>query len=121
MTQQEQIVEGLSHFNNLSFTKKQWEIILKGCGCPKSAHFWTALKQNNLVKHQRVYTLMDMDVHSYAVILDAYLTTNREYVKKSYNKTKARKQVQQRKESLKGTTFYIIRGVLTTEKPERDL
>lgn len=85
----------------------------------KSAHFWAALKQNNLVKYQRVYTLIDMDIHSYAIILDEYLTTNREYVKKSYNK--ARKQVQQREQSLKGTTFYMIGGVLTTEKPERDL
>lgn len=113
-------VERLSQFNNMSFTKKQWEIVLKGCGCPKSAHFWTALK-NNLVKYQRVYTLIDMDIHSYAIILDKYLTTNREYVKKSYNKAKARRQAQQRKESLKGTTFYMIGGVLTTEKPERDL
>lgn len=121
MTDQQPVVERLSQFNNMSFTKKQWEIILKGCGCPKSSHFWTALKQNNLVKYQRVYTLIDIDIHSYAIILDEYLTTNREYVKKSYNKAKARRQVQQRRESLKGTTFYMIGGVLTTEKPERDL
>lgn len=121
MINQIAVVERLSQFNNMSFTKKQWEIVLKGCGCPKSAHFWTALKQNNLVKCQRVYTLIDMDIHSYAIILDEYLTTNREYVKKSYNKAKARRQVQQRRESLKGTTFYMIGGVLTTEKPERDL
>ena len=118
MINQLAVVERLSQFNNKSFTKKQWEIILKGCGCPKSTHFWTALKQNNLVKYQRVYTLIDMDIHSYAIILDEYLTTNREYVKKSYNKAKARRQVQQRRESLKGTTFYIIGGVLTTENPK---
>lgn len=121
MINQLAVVERLSQFNNKSFTKKQWEIILKGCGCPKSTHFWAALKQNNLVKYQREYTLIDMDIHSYAIILDEYLTTNREYVKKSYNKAKARRQVQQRRESLKGTTFYMIGGVLTTEKPERDL
>lgn len=121
MTNQQPVVERLSQFNNMSFTKKQWEIILRDCGCPKSPHFWTALKQNNLVKYQRVYTLIDIDIHSYAIILDQYLTINREYVRKSYNKTKARKQVQQREQSLKGTTFYMIGGVLTTEKPERNL
>lgn len=121
MLNQIAIVERLSQFNNRSFTKKQWEIVLKGCGCPKSAHFWTAFKQNSLIKHKRIYTLIDMDIHSYAIILDQYLTINRECVKKSYNKTKARKQVQQREQSLKGTTFYIIGGVLTTERPERGL
>lgn len=121
MLNQIAVVERLSQFNNMSFTKKQWEIVLKGCGCPKSAHFWTAFKQNSLIKHKRIYTLIDMDIHSYAIILDQYLTINRECVKKSYNRTKARKQVQQREQSLKGTTFYIIGGVLTTEKPERGL
>lgn len=121
MTKQEEAVERLSLFNNLSFTKKQWDTILRGCGCPKSSHFWTALRQNNLVKHNRTYTLVDMDIHSYAIILDQYLTANKEYVKKSYNKAKARKKAQERKESFKGITFYMIGGVLTTEKPERDV
>ena len=121
MTDQQPIVERLSQFNNMSFTKKQWDIILKGCGCPKSSLFWTALRQNNLVKYKRIYTLVDMDIHSYAIILDQYLTTNRTYVKKSYDKAKARKKAQERNKVFKGLTFYIVGGVLTTEKPERDL
>lgn len=121
MTDQQPVVERLSQFNNMSFTKKQWDIILKGCGCPKSSHFWTALKQNNLVKYQRIYTLVDMDIHSYAIILDQYLTANRAYVKKSYDKAKARKKVQERNKAFKGITFYMVGGVLTTEKPEIDL
>lgn len=121
MIDQQPIVERLSQFNNMSFTKKQWEIILKGCGCPKSSHFWTALKQNNLVKYQRIYTLVDMDIHSYAIILDQYCTTNRACVKKSYDKAKARKKVQERNKTFKGLTFYMVGGALTTEKPERDL
>ena len=104
---QEEVVERLSLFNNLSFTKKQWDTILRGCGCPKSSHFWTALRQNNLVKHNRTYTLVGMDIHSYAIILDQYLTINREYAKKSYNKAKARKKAQERKESFKDITFYM--------------
>lgn len=121
MAYSKDIVERLSLFNNMSFTKKQWDIILKGCGCPKSSHFWTALKQNNLVKYQRIYTLVDMDIHSYAIILDQYLTANRAYVKKSYDKAKARKKVQERNKAFKGLTFYMVGSALTTEKPERDL
>lgn len=121
MTDQQPIVERLSQFNNMSFTKKQWDIILKGCGCPKSSHFWTALKQNNLVKNKRIYTLVDMDIHSYAIILDQYCTANRASVKKSYDKAKARKKAQEKNKAFKGITFYIVGGVLTTEKPERDL
>lgn len=120
MTNQESIVEKLSLFNNMSFTKKQWEIVLKGCGCPKSAYFWAALRQNNLVKHSRMYTLVDMDIHSYAIILDQYSTTNTAAVKKSYDKAKARKKAQERSKSLKGITFYMVGGALTTEKPERE-
>ncbi len=121
MTNHQSIVERLSQFNNISLTKKQWEIILKGCGCPISAHFWTALRQNNLVKHQRIYTLVDIDIHSYAIILDKYTTANRECVKRSYNKAKARKKAQERRNSFMGVTFYMVGGALTTEKPERDL
>ena len=121
MTNQEIVVEKLSLFNNMSFTKKQWDIVLKGCGCPKSAHFWTALKQNNLIKESKLYTLVDMDVHSYAIILDQYCTVNRDAVKKSYAKAKARKRAQERSKALTGITFYMVGGMLTTEKPERDL
>lgn len=121
MTDQQPIVERLSQFNNMSFTKKQWEIILKGCGCPKSSHFWTALRQNNLVKYKRIYTLVDMDIHSYAIILDQYCTANRASVKKSYDKAKERKKAQEKNKAFKGITFYMVGGVLTTEKPERDL
>lgn len=121
MTNQEKVVERLSQFNNLSFTKKQWDIILAGCGCPKSSHFWTALKQNNMVKYTKLFTLVDMDIHSYAVILDQYCTVNRDAVKKSYAKAKARKRAQERSKALTGITFYMVGGMLTTEKPERDL
>lgn len=121
MTQQEQVVERLSWFNNLSFTKKQWDIILKECGCPKSSHFWAALKRNNLVKYSKTYTLVDMDIHSYAIILEEYNTANRTAMKKTYDKAKAIKQARERRKSFKGITFYMVGGALTTEKPERDI
>lgn len=121
MTEQEIVVEKLSLFNNLSFTKKQWDVILKGCGCPKSAHFWSALREFNMVKKSKTYTLVDMDIHSYAVILEKYSTTNKEAVKKSYNKAKCRKKVEERRKSMTGITFYMVGGTLTTEIPKRDI
>lgn len=115
------IVEKLSQFNNMSFTKKQWDIILKGCGCPKSCHFWAALKENNLVRYSRLFTLIDIDNESFHTIWENYCHSNRASVKKAYNKAKAIKQVKERAKSFTGITFYMIGGTLTTEKPERDL
>lgn len=120
MINHQDVVEKLSLFNNMSFTKKQWDVILKGCGCPKSSHFWAALKQNNLIKYKRIYTLVDMDIHSYAIILDQYNTANRASVKRAYDKAKAVERVQKRKEQFKRITFFMVDGALTTERPERD-
>lgn len=115
------IAENLSQFNNRSFTRKQWEIILKGCGCPKSSYFWTALRQNNLVKYNNIYTLVDMDIHSYAVILEQYSDMNRASVKKAYDKAKAKRRAQESIKRCSSVTFYMVGGVLTVEKPEKEL
>ena len=112
------VVEKLSLFNNLNFTKKQWEIILAGCGCPKSNHFWAALRNNNLVLSNKMYTLVDMDIHSYAVILEQYNKMNRDYVNKCYKKKKAREKVSKMKQV--NLTFYLVNGALSSEKPERE-
>lgn len=125
MTNYQDVVERLSQFNNLSFTKKQWDIVLKGCGCPKSSHFWKALRQYNLVMDRRnrdciLYTLKDMDIHSFAIILDQYNTDNRANVMKTYKKAKARQRARERADSIKNTTFYMVGGMLTTEKPTID-
>lgn len=121
MTDYEEVVEKLSQFNNMSFTKKQWEIVLKGCGCPRAPYFWKALKETSLIKRSKMYTLIDMDIHSFAIILDQYQTKNRESVKRSYIKAKMMKKVQERRQSFNGLTFYMVGGALTTEKPERDI
>lgn len=117
MSYNEDIVEKLSRFNNLSFTKKQWDIILKGCGCPKSCHFWTALRNKNLQKNQRIYTLIDLNTESFNLIWENYCTMNRESVKKVYLKKKVRKQMNEKWKESKGITFYMIGGALTTEIP----
>lgn len=119
------IVERLSQFNNMSFTKKQWEIILNGCGCPKSCHFWAALRENNLKRlpkrTSREFILVDIDSDTLNTIWEQYCNANRNAVKKAYNKAKARKKAQERKESLNGITFYMVGGCLTTEIPQRDI
>lgn len=42
------VVESLSQFNNLILTKKQWDIIFKGCNMPKSVHLWAAFRHYSL-------------------------------------------------------------------------
>lgn len=120
MNNHQTIVERLSLFNNRSFTKKQWEIILIGCGCPKSTYFWSAFRDNNLFimsgTRNKVYTMADMDSKAFSKIWEEYCINNRKGAKKAYDKAKARKKV----DTLKGHTFYMVGGVLTTEIPERD-
>lgn len=118
MAYNKDIVEKLSQFNNMSFTKKQWDIILKGCGCPKSSHFWGALRMHNLQRNQRLYTLLDIDSKSFDTIWTNYCKSNRASVKKNYFKAKAKKQVRERK--IVDITLYMIDGYLTTDKPTRE-
>ena len=120
MAYNKDIVEKLSQFNNLSFTKKQWDIILKGCGCPKSAYFWMALKENNLQRCFRIYTLLDIDSASFDTIWNKYCELNRASVKKAYIKEKAKKKAREKVAAFTGITLYMVNGCLTTEKPERD-
>lgn len=117
MAYNKDIVERLSQFNNLSFTKKQWDIILKGCGCPKSSHFWGALRKHNLVKEHKYYTLVDIDTKSYERVYTAYSTYNTEAVMKAYNKRKAKEKARQSVERLQSKTLYIINGYITDTKP----
>lgn len=117
MISQELIVKNLEQFNNQSFTKQQWEIILQGCGCPKSPHFWKALKQNNLEYDSYKYTLIDMDIHSYAIILEEYRRNNRMTVKKYHTKIKRKKEAINKAKRFRGILFYMVDGVLTTENP----
>lgn len=120
MTNHQDIVERLSLFNNISFTKKQWDIILKGCGCPKSSHFWAALKTYNLQKNHRMFTLIDINAESFDEVWTLYCKSNRASVKKSYDKEKARKKAREKVDNLKGVTLYLVGSCLTEIKPKRD-
>lgn len=92
-TNKTDVAEALSLFNNRTFTKRQWEVILKGCGCPKSAHFWTALLEH-MAKFQRgyivTYTLTDMCSESYENVYKTYREINNNYVAKHNQKKKAK-------------------------------
>lgn len=124
MANHQSIVEKLSQFNNMSFTKKQWELILIGCECPKSHHFWRSFRDTCLFPlnndYKKIYIMKDLNSESFSEIWDKYCTSNRAGAKKSYDKTKAFLKARERVNSLKGHTFYIIGGVVTTEKPEID-
>lgn len=109
------IIESLSLFNNLSFTKKQWDIILKGCGCPKSTHFWSALKQFCIVKEGKFFTLVDLNAEIFANVWHAYCKVNRESVNKCYRKKQVRAKLASN--PIKHTTFYNVNGVILTENP----
>lgn len=117
MMNHQDVVERLSLFNNMSFTKKQWEIILIGCGCPKSCHFWAALRKCNLIKENKLYTLIDMDTNSYERVYATYSAYNSSAVMKSYNKKKAKEKARQSVERLQSKTLYIINGYITDTKP----
>lgn len=114
------IVEKLSQFNNLSFTKKQWDIILKGCECPKSSHFWVALKATCIQKDRRIFTLVDIDDNSFNIVWNTYCKYNRENVKKCYNKKKLKKIVEDRRKNSTNITLYLVNGCLTEFKPSEE-
>lgn len=121
MTNITAIVEAISLFNNRSFTKKQWELILKGCGCPKSPHLWTAFKNICLTPESALLTLLDFDSKSFNEVWNQYCTINREYANKSYAKSKAKKKAQERSKAFQGLVFYEVNGCLTTENPNQDM
>ncbi len=116
MTYNQDIVEKLSLFNNISFTKKQWEIVLKGCGCPKSSHFWTALRDNNLQKEGKLYLLVNINQETFSKVWDIYCNLNRTAVNKCYKKKKVRASLK----PISHTTFYVVNGVVTVENPKLD-
>lgn len=121
MTDINSIVEKLSLFNNRTFTRKQWEIVMEGCGCPKSSHLWTALRATCLQKYKRVYTLCDLNTESFTKVMEDYSSRNKSAVSLNYKKKVARKKAEEKRKQFKGLTFYMVGGVLTTEKPERDI
>ena len=120
MNKVQEIAKHLSMFNNKTLTKTQWEIVLKGCGCPKSTLFWKCIRDNNLIKYNKAYTLIDINEESFDIVWSNYCSTNRASVKKSYDKQKAYNKARERINSFTGICFYSVNGILTTENPKNE-
>ena len=119
-TKIKRITESLSQFNNMSFSKKQWNIILKGCEAPKSTKFWLALRRICLQKNELQYMLIGISESTMREVWNLYCSMNRASTKKAYYKNKAKKKAQEQIKNFKRITFYMVEGVLTTEKPTFD-
>lgn len=120
MVETKKVVELLSQFNNLILTKKQWDIIFKGCGMPKSVYLWIALRHYSLEKIGFNYKLKPINEETIKAIYNMYSSLNKSAVAKHYKKQKQIAKIKAYKASFKGLIFYNIGGVLTTIKPERD-
>lgn len=114
------VVESLSQFNNLVLTKKQWDIIFKGCNMPKSVHLWTAFRHYSLEKIGFNYKLKPIDEQTIKAIYNMYSSINKSAAAKHYKKQKQIAKINAYRASFKGLIFYNIGGVITTIKPERD-
>lgn len=87
---QEIIFHNLIGFNGFTLSKKQWEVILRGCECPKSYLFWRALRNNVLTKLQtNVYRLHISSMCDIEQVWNEYCEDNRAFVKAAYYKKKA--------------------------------
>lgn len=120
MTNHQEVAEKLSQFNNLSFTKKQWEIVLKGCGCPKSTHLWTALRKKNIQAHTSMYTLVNMDIKAFEEVWSIYTSLNRAAVNKHLEIKRRKEIIAQRRATFTGVTLFMVNGCLSPFKPERE-
>lgn len=112
-------IEKLQLFQNITLSKQQWEVILKGCDFPKSTLLWTVLRESILVKLDSypLYTLISTTKEKIEKAINKYKELNNQCVKAYYNKKKKEKEAKERSKSFKAFTLYMVGGVLTTEKP----
>lgn len=112
-------IEKLQLFQNITLSKQQWEVILKGCDFPKSTLLWTVLRESILVKLDSypLYTLISTTKEEIEKAINKYKELNNQCVKAYYNKKKKEKEAKERSKSFKAFTLYMVGGVLTTEKP----
>lgn len=115
-------IEKLQLFQNITLSKQQWEVILKGCDFPKSTLLWTVLRESILVKLDSypLYTLISTTKEEIEKAINKYKELNNQCVKAHYNKKKKEKEAKERSKSFKAFTLYMVGGVLTTEKPSFD-
>ena len=115
-------IEKLQLFQNITLSKQQWEVILKGCDFPKSTLLWTVLRESILVKLDSypLYTLISTTKEEIEKAVNKYKELNNQCAKAYYNKKKKEKEAKERCKSFRAFTLYMVGGVLTTEKPSFD-
>ena len=106
-------------------TTKQWNTLFQGIGCPKNAYFWQAIQDKMVIKGigtgKHTYTLdHSLSEDEYKEVLTYYRKLNNAAAKKHYRKKQAKILAAQATARVMSLSFFIINGVITTEKPERD-
>lgn len=120
-----QQLEKINYFVGTPLTTKQWDILLQGIGCPKNAYFWQALQDKMIIKGigtgKHTYTLAhSLSEDEYKEILTYYRELNNAAAKKHYRKKQAKNLAAQATARVMSLSFFIVNGVLTTEKPEKE-
>lgn len=107
----EQIMKNLMLFNGTIASSREWEIILRGCGCPKNQYFRKALREHALFMLKRNYYILDgIDADTFQKIWDDYCTNNRAGVKKAYDKKRRIERIAEYKKNEKPRKFTLING-----------
>ena len=120
-----QQLEKINYFVGTPLTTKQWNTLLQGIGCPKNAYFWQAIQDKMVIKGigtgKHTYTLAhSLSEDEYKEVLTYYRKLNNAAAKKHYRKKQAKILATQATARVMSLSFFIINGVITTEKPERD-
>lgn len=120
-----QQLEKINCFVGTPLTTKQWNILLQGIGCPKNAYFWQAIQDKMVIKGigtgKHTYTLNhSLSEDEYKEVLTYYRKLNNAAAKKHYRKKQAKNLAAQATARVMSLSFFIINGVITTEKPEKD-
>lgn len=118
-------VEKINCFVGTPLTTKQWGILLQGVGCPKNTYFWRAIQNKMVSTRKHTYTLNHpLSEDEYQEAITCYRKLNNLAAKKHYAKKKAqqaaKKEAKEAFSRVHSVCFFIVNGVLTTEKPERE-
>lgn len=120
-----QQLEKINCFVRTPLTTKQWNTILQEIGCPKNTYFWQAIQDKMVIKGigtgKHTYTLdHSLSEDEYKEVLTYYRKLNNAAAKKHYRKKQAKILAAQATARVMSLSFFIINGVITTEKPEKD-
>lgn len=107
-----EIADKLSLFNNITMSLTQWNIVLKGCGCPNAGYLKQVLRERVLKKTTNGYTLTGINQESFAHIWEEYCTRNRASVQKVYDRAKAKAQAREACIRIAQTRFKTVDGVI---------